>query len=479
VSSRVGKTAALYFVTQVGSTIAGFFATWYITNTLGAAPFGEYSTAVALLFWLNIPASTLGIAINKRVSEGKGQDAFIITGNSINFIIHAVLIGGLVFFREQVNIFIGLNVAIPSALLVAARAFFDLTLGSLRGTKRVGTSGILKTAERVLRSSIHIGALFFLSIGVAGLILGHTIALTLATAAGWYVLKPRYARPRRKHVRDILEYAQYAWLGTLKTRAFAWTDVMVMRGLSLSIVGLATVTKSQIGIYKVAWTVAAVLGLISISIRQTLFPELSELGATDDYKRVHHLLNEGLAFSGIFVIPGVFGAIAVGDTVLTIFGPEFAAGGTILVILVISRLFSSYGEQLLNTINAIDRPDIAFRVNLAFVIVNVSLNLILVSLYGWYGAAIATALASLASLTFAGYALIVLIGQPQFPVNEIGRQVAAAVIMLLVIAIIQRAVPRTLLWTILLVVVGATVYGVGLFVLSPRTRKKVNSVLPR
>jgi len=477
-SSRLGKTAVVYFFTQIGTTLVGFLATWYITQTLGAGAFGEYSTAVAFLFWLNIPASALGNAVKKRVSEGNERGAFLVAGHALNLTVHAVLIGALLAFREQVNVFVGLEVATAFAMLVGARALFDLTLGSLRGYKQVRTSGALKTLERTLRSAIHIGALFFLGVGVAGLVLGHAIALLLATGAGLVVLDGPPASPARRHFGSLIQYARFAWLGTLKTRAFAWTDVMVMRGLSLSIVGLAAVSKSQIGIYKIAWTVASALALFNIAIKQSLFPEFSELGAAEDFERVHHYLNEGLAFTGLVLIPGAFGAVAVGETLLTVFGPEFAAGGTILVVLAAARLFAAYGEQLLNTINAIDRPDVAFRINLVYVAANVSLNLLLVTLFGWYGAAAATALASLVSVAFAGYALTRIIGPPDVPFGELARQVAAAAVMLGVVFGLQELFPGTLRWTLLVIAIGGGIYGVVLFAISERVRHKALGVVP-
>jgi O-antigen/teichoic acid export membrane protein len=460
------------------TTVSGFLATWYINVELGPDAFGEYSTAVAFLFWVNVPASAVGEAVKKRISEGDEQGAYLAAGHVFNLAVHAVIVALIVAFRRQVNVVIGLDVAIPFAVLVGSRAVFDLTLSSLRGYKQVGTSGAMKTTERVLRSGIHVGALFFLGVGVAGLVLGHGVAILLATAAGVVALDGTPSKPAARHAKSLVEYARFAWLGTLKTRAFAWTDVVVMRVLSLSIVGLASVSKSQIGIYKVAWTFASVLALVSIAIKTTLFPELSELSVDENYERVHHFLDEGLAFTGVFAIPGLFGAVAVGDTLLTVFGAEYAVGGTILVILVAARLFAAYGEQFISAINAADRPDVAFRVNLAYVVANVSLNLLLVSLFDWYGAALATMLSALTSLALAGYTLTSLIGRPSVPVGELARQVFASVVMFGAVVGLEATLPGNLAWTLVVVGVGAAVYSVTLLAVSTRVREKARSFAP-
>lgn len=64
-----GRETLIYFASQVASSVAGFTATWFIANRLGAATLGKYSVVVALLFWLDVPMSAVDNAIKKRVSE--------------------------------------------------------------------------------------------------------------------------------------------------------------------------------------------------------------------------------------------------------------------------------------------------------------------------------------------------------------------------------------------------------------------------
>jgi peptidoglycan biosynthesis protein MviN/MurJ (putative lipid II flippase) len=106
------------------------------------------------------------------------------------------------------------------------------------------------------------------------------------------------------------------------------------------------------------------------------------------------------------------------------------------------------------------------------------LNFGLITLFGWYGAAFATALASLTSLVLGAYALQDIIGSPDIPFGELGIQILAATVMLGAVLGLQRLLPQTLAWTLVVVALGAAIYGVVLAGLSSRIRRKVIGFLP-
>ncbi|MEA5386496.1 oligosaccharide flippase family protein [Haloarculaceae archaeon H-GB2-1] len=323
---RLGKQTIVFFGSQVGSSIAGFLATWYIANQLGSTILGEYTVVAALLFWLNVPASSVGTAMTKRISEGDAPKEFLAAGHLLNVALTAVLVVAIVALTDVVNQLVNHQVALEVAALVAVQGVFDVVVSSLQGQRQVGKSGLLKTFERTLRSAFHI-VVVFVGAAFVWLVLGHAAAVAIAAIVGVYFHREGPAWPTVEHVRRLVNYGMYGWLGTMKSRAFAWMDTLVL-GLfaAYSLGGLVGVTHSQIGIYEVAWSLASVLGLVSVSISSTLFPALSELGSKEDYSKVRHLVDEGLAFSGVFVIPGLFGAVVVGSDLLVVYRPEFAQG---------------------------------------------------------------------------------------------------------------------------------------------------------
>ena len=154
-----------------------------------------------------------------------------------------------------------------------------------------------------------------------------------------------------------------------------------------------------------------------------------------------------------------------------------------LAVLIVANLLMSYQNQLLNTLNAIDRPERSFRVNALFVVSNVSLNVVLIYLYGWLGAAVATALSVSVSLVAAHRSLGAIVDFA-IPYREIGRQWLAALAMGAVVLAGRRVettyrlLEHNLATVFVLVGLGAGVYFLALLAISPRFRETVDRNLP-
>jgi len=465
---RLGKTTIVHFLSQVFISLAGFVATFAIARILGAEGLGTYAVAVALLFWLNVPASAIGNAINKRVSEGADRGSYLTAGFMLNAVVAAAVAIAIAAFAEQVDAYIGASVSDLIAALAISNVAMMTVIWSLNGQKKVGHTGVLRALERVGRTGFQV-ALILLGYGLSGLLVGHAASLAAAALLGVVLFEVRPSMPTRKHTRSLLDYARYSWLGTIKTRAFGWMDTIVLAFF---------VPSALIGIYEVSWTLASTLALVSNSVRQTLFPELSELSVEDNYDRVHHYLNEGLVFTGVFAVPGLFGAAVIGPRLLKIYRPEFTRGATILLVLIVARTLAAFGSQFLSAINAIDRPDVAFRINLVFVVSNVVLNVALISQFGWYGAAAATAISATITLSLGYLALASLIGRPEIPLREIAREFVASFAMAGAVYALATVAPDSHYATVGLVLVGGAVYAAVLVWLSTRVREKAVALLP-
>lgn len=467
---KLGQTSAVHFLANVGTSILGFLATIYLTRNVPEEVLASYFLTVAVLIWVNVTLGrTVQKAVGKRLSESDQPDSGYV---GAGLLIQAAIVGPLVvsflLFRGWVNRYLRAEAAIPLAGLVLVTFAFSFVREILKGQHDVHVAALLQPFERGLRSIAQVSAVA-LGAGLSGLLIGYGVAALLASIVAFPYLAVHVYNPTLDHVRSLLSYIRYSWLGMLGGRAFASMDTLIL--------GLFVATGSLITYYEIAWNVASLLAIFGVAVSETLFPEISQLGVEKEEKRIRSLMEDALAYAGLFLIPGLVGGALIGDRVLRVYGSGYDQASTVLVVLVLARVLYAYQGQFLNALNGVDRPDLAFRVNAVFVAVNVSGNIALVYLYGWIGAAVATATSSLLTLILAYRYFDGLIGIT-VPVIEIGRQVGAAALMGGGVLLLEPAVPRGILGTILLVGVGSGFYFLAILALSKRFRRTVVRNLP-
>lgn len=465
---RIGQNSAINFVSQVAASVLGFVANLYLARTLGPDTLGVYFVVVAVLIWLKILGG-MGVvtALRKRLSETGDEAEYLTVGVLSQVAVFAVMATVLLAARGYIREYLrGISVPLVVGLLGLA-LWFQFMLAVLDGQHKVHLSSLLAPLERLVRSGVQIAAVF-LGYTLSGLLFGYGVAALVAAVAGVAFARSKLAVPERRHMADLVSYARYSWLGTLSGRAFASMDTLVL--------GLF-VADGLIGVYEIAWNLASILAVFGTSINRALFPEMSKLSSEGGAEPVGELVTSGLRYAGLFLVPGLVGAALVGDRLLAIYGEAFPRGHVVLVVLVAARLVHTYGANLINSLNAIDRPERAFRVNAVFATSNVVLNLVLVYAFGWYGAAVATSFSAGVALVL-GYRSIRKFVPVDVPLREIGRQVLSAGVMGVVVFAGRGILPNRLLVTVALVLGGAAVYVSVLLGVSPEFRSVVRTNLP-
>ncbi len=471
---RIGQTSTIYFISQVLASIIGFFATIYFTRTLGEETYGFYAITLSLVSWLGIVKSIgFGGAIVKRMSENEEPDAYLAAGTLIKGTLTIVVAIGVLLFSEQVNNYVGQSVAELVVVLLVISIFSGLISSALKGSHLVHVYAPLSTGKELARS-ITMVVLVVVGWELTGMLVGHAIGTAVIAIIGIRFIRPTFAIPEWRHIISLFDFAKYSWLGSMEKKTFNEMDIIVL-GFFVS-AGLT-------GIYAVAYTLAKFLDIFSSAIQTTLFPEISKLSAEGDDSMVKTLTNDALSFGGLFLIPGIVGGTLLGDRLMRIYGEGFEGGAPILSILLVGILAYTYNKQLLNTLNAIDRPDLAFRANAVFIGANLSLNVALVYTIGWVGAAIATATSAAIGLVLGFHYTRRQVGF-QVPIGEISRQWIAALLMggaVYLARIAGETHPistHNSVFVVLLVGFGAVVYFSVLLVLSKRLRTTINRNLP-
>lgn len=471
---RLGQTSAVFFVSKFLGSIIGFFASVALARILGKGVLGQYATVMALVTWCTI-VGTVGLSesITKRLSEGDEFAEYASAGLIMMCAIAGVVILVIVLFREWMNAYVGAPVTFLLAIIVVVSLLSGLGSAALRGRHLVHVTSVLSTVAQLVRSVLQI-ALLLAGFGLQAMLTVYALSRLLPGVVATRYIDDGLTLPSRRHFASLFDFAKFSWLGNVQSRVFNTLDVLLLK---------AFVASGFVGIYSAAWSIGLVLDIFGNAIRATMFPEMSKVSSDDDYDTVADLTEDALTFSGLFLIPGFVGGIIVGERLLRIYGEGFGAGAEVLTILLFAQLIYTYTKQLLNTLNAINRPDLAFRTNALFIGTNVVLNVTLILLYGWVGAAVATLCSGIIGIVVASWYVFRLL-DISIPVTEIGRQWAAALLMGAVVYALRAVTESNPLtrynaaYVVCLVGIGAAVYFGTLLGISRRFRMTVTDNVP-
>jgi len=478
---KIAQTSIVVFLSKAVGSALGFVATIYFARTLGAELLGVYALTLSFVAWLQLGGKMgIGQAMKKYISEGQEEGEFLTAGVACVALLTA-LIGALIILAEPyIRSYLladqpGFEVSVPLILILILLAMMSFSILSvvLQGQHLVYVSGLLEPVKIVLRSVVQV-MLVVAGLALLGMFLGYALGLVLVTFIGLYFVSVRPRIPGRRHFRELLNYAKYSWLGGITSRTFSDIDILVLG---------AFVSSGLVGVYSIAWTISKFLDLFSSAINQAVFPEISNIAAQEGTDAVVGVVEDALSYTGFITIPGLVGGTLLAERLFRIYGPDFMRGNEVLWLLLLSILFYSYMRQFLNTFNAVGRPDIPFRINVFFVVLNVVLNVVLVWQLGWVGAALASATSSLLGMVLS-YGLLKNIIDFRFPVGPVGKQLIAALWMGVVVLAVEAGInisgvlEHNFVIVLGLVALGAGTYVATLLLISSYFRRVVRRNLP-
>lgn len=255
---NLGQTSFINFISRFIASIFGFVATIYLARSLGAEPLGIYNLALGIVSWLAL-IGNIGIsgAISKRVSEGEQQEQYAAAGMLFMLVLFAFLGIGLFLFRSYVDNYVGYSATGYIIFILFFTLSYSILSSLLSGVHLVHIDGIVSPIKTGSRSLLQIGAVV-IGLGVGGLFLGYIGGYLIAIVISFVFVFKRLGRfvfPQKQHFQDLFDYAKFAWLGSLQSKMFNYTDILVLGFF---------VSSSLIGIYAIAWNIAQFLFFLQV-----------------------------------------------------------------------------------------------------------------------------------------------------------------------------------------------------------------------
>ncbi|MFC7070544.1 oligosaccharide flippase family protein [Halobaculum lipolyticum] len=460
----LGRSTLKVLVARTGNALLFFGAIVYFTRALPADRVSAFFLYLALVGLLSIPAD-LGMrgALEKRLSEGGAPAETLGSALAFKAVSLSVVCVAVVTAGPLIESAIGMPY---TGLLVAglvAQEFGRTYVQAVRGELRVGDTAPIELCRRVVWVGIGV-LLVSRGWGARGILVGHVVGRTVEFCWAFLRCRTPIGRPSLARVRSLFAFSKYQTVTAVGGRVYQWMDVVII-GLLLS--------GRYVSAYEVAWQVTLLVLLLSKSIELNLFPQISRWDTEASTARIESTISRALGAVLFVSIPALVGAAIYAEPVLSLFfGPEYVIASTVLVILMVEKLFQSYNDIVGTSIRAIDRPDLSARA----VVVSVGLNLVasplLVLSIGFEGAAIATGTAWFvnAAMQTRYLSRFVEIG---FPLRLVGWYAVASVVMGAALLAVRRAVPVDGV-AVLLAQVGV---GVGVYLLVsaaiPRVRTRI------
>lgn len=460
----LSRSTYLIVLSKGGNSLVFFAGITYLARVLHPDELGTYFLFMALVGLLSIPADFgLRGALEKRLSEGMHPETTL--GSALAFKSATVtLVSVLVLAASPyLDRYLEADLAAWLILAVVATELSQFYIHAVRGELRVGETAPIELGQRVVWFALG-AALATHGWGALGIVIGYITGSVVALVWAYGKCNTAVGRPSIDSLRSLLEFSKYNAITSIGARVYSYLDIAVI-GFFLA--------QSFVSAYEVAWQVTLLVILVSKSIGLSIFPHISQWDANSETEQIESTLSTALGASLFFSIPALVGALVYAEEILRfIFRPEYTVAATVLVVLMVEKLFQSVNDIVEGAVRAIDRPDLAAKATVVAVGLNLVLNPVLVVSVGFVGAAIATTFAwfvntALHTRYLARFVTV------EFPVRLVGWYTLASLVMGGLLVPLKATVPVANVFLLVAqVAIGAAVY-VCVSSVIPDVRKRI------
>lgn len=387
-SGGIVKNVAATYFTQIVRLILSLGLTVLVARWLGPEGRGVYAltSTLALLGMqfgnLGLPtAATFHIAKNpKLLQQMIGNSILVSFGYGTLFSI--VSIGILFHFPTLVKlpfefvclaacwIPIGLAYLLFQSILVGLKDTFSFNCAELisKALPVLLLFSFRLTNQLSVRSAI---AITILSVGVAGLWMFRKT----------YILSGYSLSFSIPLLRTSFGYAFKAYLASFFCFVVLRTDIFLVRHYC---------SIEQAGIYSISAAMADAISILATAIGTILFPRLTNL---DTHKAKVRLTQKASIITALLMLPLLsIAALCAHPIVNLVFGNSFVPAASMFIILCPGILFLSVHCVAVQFLNSIGYPIAVVYIWGVCALFNITSNIILIPIYGAYGAAATSSL---------------------------------------------------------------------------------------
>ncbi|MFA5000515.1 MAG: flippase [Patescibacteria group bacterium] len=349
---KVAHNTLLQIIGKIISTILGLFALAIITRQLGLGGFGEYTTVLTFLTFFAV-IGDLGLTlVTAQMISGRNENENKILNNLFGLrLVSAILILALApltvsFFPYSPAVKFGVLISLGAFLFPALN---QIIIGLFQKKLSMGRDVL---AETISRLTLIAGILVVRSFG--GGLNGILIATLISAGVNFifhYFLSLKFAFIRP-------EFDWVIWKKIFnKSWPLAITIVLNLIYLRADTLILSLFrSPEEVGLYGATYKIIDVLTAIPFMFAGLLLPILTAAWEENNQTYFKKVLQKSFDFMAIGALPLIVGAQFLGRPIMALVaGPDFAAAGNILRVLILAVAAIFLGTIFSHAVIALDR----------------------------------------------------------------------------------------------------------------------------
>jgi O-antigen/teichoic acid export membrane protein len=440
--AKLLSSSGLMLGVKLLGAAAGYALAWWVSRHEGAAAYGRFELALTVLT-IGALAARLGLdgVLVKWLAATSVQGRMrlqrrlvvraLVVSVGVASVVSGLLMAGL---DDRLTGWLGdpgmAGLWPAVAAHIPVMAFWGMAAEGLRGLSRMRSYALLQPGM------VMAGAVALLMLGDMNVMQAYVWSLAASALVGVVLLATALPRAPHSAVDATAGHTHaegageagdgYGWRAMFSTGwpmllssamflVMSWTDTLLVGHF---------LKEDQVGLYRVAFRMAAVVTLVQAAVNSYAAPLFAERHASGDRAGLRAALRQTTLLNVAFSIPA-FGVLVAAPTWwMGWFGEAFVAGATCLVWLAAGQVVNALCGPVMYLLNMTGHERPAQRIVWVAALVNLGLNLWAIPRFGIEGAAVATALSMALWNVAAAVAVKKLLGLSVWAALRTSKQVA-------------------------------------------------------
>ena len=400
-NSSFFKNSFYVLLLRVSGVMLLFFLSLFLTNFYSANLVGKYDfvrSTIMLLSGISLLGTNQAIIYYSGVLSSKNSfksiKAVYVKMLSIIFCMSTfIYLLFLSFSKEYVNEIFEKQEAYDLINISIQGLFFYsialLNIDTIRALKKTLLSELFRNIFRYLPIFVFAIVLYFLDqteMIITWLVVGF-ILLFFITGIAVYVIfdKIKYLNNKTENIstKEIIS--------TSFPMALSAISYFIMQSIDVIFLGIYN-SFETIAYYSIAVKLSSVAALAIVSVNIVIAPKIAKIYKDNNFDELRVLMKKATRLNVAISIPILFCIIIFSTYLLSFFGSDYTLAKNSLIILASSQLFNSISGPSAIFLNMTGRQKSLNIILIIALLINVTLNVILIPILGMIGAALSTAI---------------------------------------------------------------------------------------